>query len=208
MIFSEKQLQEKCQKQIKPLFIAVIDLTNAFDLVSRSGLFQLLKKADCPPKLHSIIVSFHTDMFSTVSYNGATSDLFPINNGVKQGCVLAPTLFGIFFSIFLTHAFNGNEDGVYLHMRSNGRLHNLARLRAKTNIRHVTIREALFADDAALATHTEEVIQRLIDYFALACDEFGLTISIKKTEVMGQKTDSPPRIHIGSQELNAVDKFQ
>jgi hypothetical protein len=25
---------------------------------------------------------------------------------------------------------------------------------------------------------------------------------------MGQKTDSPPNIHIGSQELNSVDKFQ
>ena len=55
--------------------------------------------------------------------------------------------------MLLTHAFSGNEDGVYLHTRSNGRLFNLARLRAKTKVRHVTIREALFADDAALVTH-------------------------------------------------------
>jgi hypothetical protein len=41
------------------------------------------------------------------------------------------------------------------------------------------MREALFADYAALATHIEEALQRLIDRFALACDEFGLMISIK-----------------------------
>jgi hypothetical protein len=112
---------------------AFIDLTKAFDLVSTSGLFQLLKKIGCPLKLHSIIVSLHTDIFSYmyVSYNGATSGLFPINCRVKQGCVLAPTLFGI-FSILLTHAFSGNENGVYLYKRSDGRLYNLARLQAKT----------------------------------------------------------------------------
>ena len=208
MIFSVRQLQEKCQEQNKPLFLAFLDLTKAFDLVSRSGLFQLLKKIGCPPKLHSIIESFHTDMQSTVCFNGATSDPFPINSGVKQGCVLAPNLFGIFFSMLLFHAFKDNEDGIYLHTRSDGKLYNLARLRAKTKVRHVTIREVLFADDAAMATHTEEALQRLIDRFALACDDFGLTISIKKTEVMGQGTTAPPSIRIGSQVLNAVERFQ
>ena len=90
MIFSVRQQQEKRQKQNQSFLLASIDLTKAFYLVSRSRLFQLLKKIGCPPKLHSIIESFHTDMRSTVSYNGATSDPFPISSGVKQGCVLAP----------------------------------------------------------------------------------------------------------------------
>ena len=32
-----------------PLYIAFIDLTKAFDLVSRQGLVQLLKKISFPP---------------------------------------------------------------------------------------------------------------------------------------------------------------
>ena len=44
MIFSVRQLQEKCREQQMPLYIAFIDLTKAFDLVSRKGLFQLLKR--------------------------------------------------------------------------------------------------------------------------------------------------------------------
>ena len=49
MIFSIRQLQEKCREQQMPLYIAFIDLTKAFDLVSRQGLFQLLKKIGFPP---------------------------------------------------------------------------------------------------------------------------------------------------------------
>ena len=208
MVFSVRQLQEKCHEQNQPLYLAFIDLTKAFDLVSRSGLFSILEKIGCPPRLLAIVESFHRDMQSTVCYNGATSEPFPISSGVKQGCVLAPTLFGIFFSMLLSYAFSDNNDGVYLHTRSDGRLFNLARLRAKTKVRSVTIREALFADDAALATHTEAALQQLVDRLAHACNEFGLTISLKKTEVMAQGTDSPPAIHIGDYSLNTVGQFQ
>ncbi|XP_022793403.1 uncharacterized protein LOC111332355 [Stylophora pistillata] len=53
MIFSLRQLQEKCKEQQQPLYIAFIDLTKAFDLVSRDGLFKIL------PLLLSFIKSFH-----------------------------------------------------------------------------------------------------------------------------------------------------
>ena len=34
MIFSLRQVQEKCREQQKPLYVAFIDLTKTFDLVS------------------------------------------------------------------------------------------------------------------------------------------------------------------------------
>ena len=49
MIFSLRQLQEKCREQGKPLYVAFIDLTKAFDLVSRDGLFRILEQVGCPP---------------------------------------------------------------------------------------------------------------------------------------------------------------
>ena len=54
-------------KQQIPLYISFIDPTKAFDLVSRQGLFQLLKKIGCHPQLHSIIVFLHEDMQGVVS---------------------------------------------------------------------------------------------------------------------------------------------
>ncbi|XP_076055156.1 uncharacterized protein LOC143033548 [Oratosquilla oratoria] len=128
MVFSLRQLQEKCREQRRPLYIAFIDLAKAFDLVSRGGLFTLLQRIGCPPKLLRMISSFHEDMHGTVQYDGSSSDPFPIRSGVKHGCVLAPTLFGIFFSLLLSCAFSQSEDGVYLHTRNDGSLFNLARL--------------------------------------------------------------------------------
>ena len=49
MVFSLRQLQEKSREQHMPLYIAFIDLTKAFDLVSRDGLFKVLPKIGCPP---------------------------------------------------------------------------------------------------------------------------------------------------------------
>ena len=207
MIFSFRQLQEKCKEQNMPLFAAFIDLTKAFDLVSRDGLFKILPKIGCPPKLLSLIQSFHTDMKGRVQYDGNISEPFDIQSGVKQGCVLAPTLFGIFFAVLLKHAFGTAKKGIYLHTRSDGGLFNLARLRAKTKVREVLIRDMLFADDAAIATHTQEELQQLMDRFSVACKDFGLTISLKKTNVMMQGSESQPNITIDNYQLENVDQF-
>ncbi|RUS75172.1 hypothetical protein EGW08_017080 [Elysia chlorotica] len=90
---------------------------------------------------------------------------------------------------------------------TDGRLFVLARLRAKTKIRRVLLRELLFADDAAVSSHTEECLQRLMDTFSHACKQFGLTISIKKTNVMGQNTPSPPAITVENEVLKNTNEF-
>ena len=180
MVFSLRQLQEKCREQQMPLYIAFIDLTKAFDLVSRDG--RSVAHTNC---MQSMIESFHTDTKGTVQFNGSSSEPFEIRSGVKQGCVLAPTLFGISFGLLLKNAFDTTTEGIiYLRTRSNGRLFNLARLRAKTKVREVLIRDMLFADAAAVVAHTQDDLQSLMDCFSQACKDFGLTISLKKTNLM------------------------
>ena len=105
-----------------PMYIAFIDLTKAFDLVSRDGLFQILPKISCPPKLQSMIESFHTSMKGTLQFVGSSSRPFHIRSGVKQGCVLAPTLFGIFFALLLRHTFRTVSVGIYMRIRSDDKL--------------------------------------------------------------------------------------
>ena len=100
-----------------PLYIVFIDLTKAFDLVSREGLFEILPKIVCPPKLQSMIESFHTNVKGTVQFSNSSSRDFDIRSGVKQECVLAPTLFGIFFALLLRHAFGTASEGICLRTR-------------------------------------------------------------------------------------------
>ena len=98
--------------------------------------------------------SFHTNTKATVQYDGNVSEPFTIKSGVKQGCVLALALFSVFFfSMLLKRAFCSSTEGVYLHTRSDGRLFNLARLKLKRKVKMITIRDLLFADDAALVAH-------------------------------------------------------
>ena len=59
MIFSLRELQEKCREQGKPLYVAFIDLTKAFDLVRRDGLFKILAKIGCLPITLRIVKCFN-----------------------------------------------------------------------------------------------------------------------------------------------------
>ena len=71
----------------------------------------------------------------------------------------------------------------------------------------VFIRELLFADDAALTSHSEEGLQHLVDKLSLAHKELGLTISLRKTNILAQGAESPPVITINNTKLEIVDTF-
>ena len=74
MIFSVRQVQEKCNNYNVPLYIAFIDLTKLFDLVNREGLFAILFKISCPTSLFIIMKSFHANTNATVQPDGNISD--------------------------------------------------------------------------------------------------------------------------------------
>ena len=99
MIFTVRQLQEKCREQNRGLYITFVDLTKAFDTVNRDGLWKIMSKFGCPEKFINIVRLFHDGMEARVKDNGEFSEPFPVTNGVKQGCVLAPTLFSMLFPL-------------------------------------------------------------------------------------------------------------
>jgi hypothetical protein len=101
MIFAIRQLQEKFIEQKRPLFVAFVDLVKAFDTVNRTALYNVLDSVGCPPRLLQLIVSFYDGMKAAIQFDGNLSEFFKVKNGVKKGCVLAPTLFGIYFATLL-----------------------------------------------------------------------------------------------------------
>ena len=181
MIFSVRQLQEKCREQRRPLYVVnkedhcmswtkkttvcreqrrplyVVNKedhcmswtkkttvcreqrrTTVFGRIRRLTLFAEMDCSSC--WLLSVISSFHDDMKGTINYDGATSEPFEIRSRVKQGCVLATTLFGIFVSLMLLYTFGPSTEVVNLHTKTDGKLFNVARLRAKTQLHRVLIR--------------------------------------------------------------------
>ena len=114
MVFVFRQLQEKCKEQNKRLYVTFVDLSKAFDTVSRSGLWLIMERLGCPPKFLKMVIQLHEDQRGRVRYSNDLLEPFPIINSVKQGCVLAPTLFSIFFNTMLQQATEDldDEDGV------------------------------------------------------------------------------------------------
>ena len=75
----------------RDLYTAFVDLTKAFDTVSQDGLWKIMGKFGCPSTFIAVVRQFHDSTMAQVLDDGEPSEAFPVTNGVKQGCVLAPT---------------------------------------------------------------------------------------------------------------------
>ena len=104
----------------------------------------------------AMVQQFHDGMLARVQNDGEFSDPFPVTNGVKQGCVLASTLFSMMFSAMLTDAFQDGDNGIPIRCHFDGKLFNLRRLQAKSKVQTQVLDEFLFADDMAKGAPTEE----------------------------------------------------
>ena len=160
-----------------------VDLTKAFDTVSREGLWKILAKFGCPAKFIAMVRQFHEGMLARIQSDGEFSDLFPVTSGVKPDCVLASTLFSMMFSAMLTDAFQDGDNGIPIRYPSDGKFFTLRRLQAKSKVQTEVLDEFLFADDMVKGTPTEEKMQKGVDQVPDSCDSYDLTISIKTTEV-------------------------
>ena len=192
------------------LYAAFVDLTKAFDTVSRNGPWKILARLGCPPKFLTIIRQLHEGQEGQVKHIGSLSGSLLISNGVKQGYVLALTLFSIFFSFLLREAKEDLPDGIYIHLRTDDSLFNPRRRLACTKTIEDLITELLFANDRALLDHTAEALQHIINCFSDVVENFGLIISPKKTEVLYQPPPLEaysPHISINGTNLNTVEHF-
>lgn len=56
-----------------------------------------------------VIIIFHEGMKANIVSDGMMSEYFDVTNGTKTGCVMAPVLFALFFSVMLKYAFADRE---------------------------------------------------------------------------------------------------
>ena len=150
-------------------------------------------------------------MLGTVKINVETTDSFPISTGVKQGCTIAPTLFIIYFDTMLKEALRNCNEGIYVRVRTDGSLVNLARLRAHIKRRILLVQELLYADDCGIFAHCDTDLQNLMDNFFRASCGFGRTVSISKAEVVLQPSPrmayEEPQIIVDGTPLKVSDSF-
>ncbi|BHF82840.1 hypothetical protein SprV_0802597900 [Sparganum proliferum] len=124
-------------------------------------------------------------MMTRVTDNGAVSKAFAVTDGVKQGCVLAPTLFSLMLSAMMIDAYRDERPAfVHIAYRTDGGLLNQRRMHFQSRVSKTTVNELPLADDCALNTTLEEEMQRSMDLFSAACENFGLVINTQQQVVV------------------------
>ena len=188
MIFTARQLQKKCHEQNVDLYMTFVDLTKAFDTVSRDGLWNNMAKMSCPPRFVAMVRQFHDGMQARVQNGGEFSEPFEVTNGFKQGCVIAPTLFSMMFSAMLMHAIQDGDTGFPIRYRFDGNIFNLRRLQAKTKVQTDVLDELLYADDMDKNASSEAKMQRAIDQVSQSCDNHNLSHNQHKKGTSRQRS--------------------
>ena len=105
MMFVIIRLQELARKKRTPLYVSFIDLTKAYDSVDRTLLWTVLARFGVPKIMISAIRQFHDGMRACVRLDDRVcSRWFAVEQGLRQGCVLATLLFNIFFAAVINLA--------------------------------------------------------------------------------------------------------
>ena len=90
------------RKNGTPLYLCFIDLTKACDSVDQTLLWDVLPRFGVPPRMLAVIRQFYDGLQACVRLDDAEcSDKFDVEQGLRQGCVLAPLLFNMFFTAVL-----------------------------------------------------------------------------------------------------------
>lgn len=93
-------------------------------------------------------------MTIAVLCNGSKTEPFRFEIGVRQGCIIAPTLFTVFVVAVLHITGHSLSIGVQTTYRIDDKLFNLNSFRAKSKIFYTSNMELQYADDNAIVAHT------------------------------------------------------
>ena len=126
---------------------------------------------------------------SAVLFNGSTVEWFRTTVGVRQGCLLSPTLFNTFLERIMCEALDDHEGSVSI----GGLL--------TSNFR--------FADDIVVNAEEEEEAGVLVDRLDTATTRYKMEIGPDKTKVMtNNPNDFQREIKIKGQRLEGVENFK
>ena len=106
-ILCEKYLQH--QQNLYHVFIA---FKKAFDMVWHEALWATMRKYNINASIIRAIENLYDKAQRAVLFNGITGEWLRTTIGVRQGCLLAPTLFNIFLERIMCEALDDHEGSI------------------------------------------------------------------------------------------------
>ena len=100
--FVLRTLIESARARKVPLFTCFVDFKKAYDTIPRDKLWEKLRRIGVSDEFVQAVQALYAEVPMGVQLPSGLSDTFMSELGVKQGCPLSPTLFGIFIDDFQT----------------------------------------------------------------------------------------------------------
>jgi len=189
-ILALRVLTERLREYDRAVIAAYIDFMKAFDSVSREALWKLLELRGIPPRLVSLISALYSGTESAVKCGAVTSDFFPVLTGVRQGCVLAPSLFSTCMDWIMDRVVGESGCGA--------------------SFGDVRITDLDFADDAVILAETLDVLTEALETLTVEAEPLGLRVSWIKTKIQdfGSILDAATKsCHVVGEKVEVVEKF-
>ena len=183
-IFIVWQIIEKAREHQVPLHIHFIYFKAAFDTIWMEALWKMMIQIGIPQKYVTIIKNLYNDTNCAIIAGGQLTDWFPVNMGVRQGCIMSLSL----FNIFIEHVMKGRTC-----------LDRNLRLDDEMSI------DIRYADDTTLVSAVFEKLQIATSELENACHKWGLKINPLKCAVL---TTEKNDIKIGINIVPKVNQFK
>ena len=90
--------QTKLATQEGGFLAAFIDFSKAYDRVCRKKLWECLRGYGVSGKFLVMLQALYLENSVEVKIGDKQSDHFPVNTGLRQGCVLSPLLFSLYIN--------------------------------------------------------------------------------------------------------------
>ena len=196
MMFVVRRLQEVGRKAGVSLHMCFINLQKAYDTVDRTLLWQILTRIGVPPQMIAVIRQCHDGMRACVRPDGGVcSDWFEVEQGLRQGCVLSPLLFNIFFAAVLNGVLQRFSEeppilAELVHLKEPST--SMGPEPAMDHVRRA-VWGMLYVDDACILSRSPQGLTKMMEVIAEVCQAFALTVSAKKTETMCMPPPPTPR---------------
>lgn len=167
-IFSIKQIINKALLSNTKIFFAFIDLEKAFDKIKRQTVWDNLRKRQIREHLLGAIKSIYVEDVNYVIYRNMKSTEFKTSEGLRQGGVLSPVLFGIIMDEIIKQCTPKLKKPVIGYR----------------TLTPVKVSECVFADDVAIIADSRDSLQHNLEAWDETFTKYGMKINIQKTKVM------------------------
>ena len=171
--FALQHVVDKHRHAKKPLYLCFVDLKSAYDKVQWHLLWQLLQRLGIHGDMLGAIQSLYDGCLLSMRVGGSCGCSHSPSIGLRQGCPLSATLFGIFI------------DGLHHHLQSSCPA-------AGVQLRSLRLTDLVYADDICLMASSPVQLQALIDALAAFFQALHMEVSVPKTKVMVVSSQTCP----------------